>query len=337
MGRFKSSTATQRTRAYPSLRLLVPLILVVLASITGIKKFEAWDQVSTLWDSGIAPILLVDNPHLLRFLVVYPGFMLEEIHPGVGFSIYIGIFFAINCVVWRQIVFRSIGRGPPLWAWVVFVAAHASMNGRGVLAWTAWLLCVAISIRILRQSKSVIGESPKVLLSCFLATVSTGVFVVVFSAFVLTMIRHARTKRAETRRGMVYIGRIAIVAVMGVFADIPGLQSIKISSFSAGGSTGQSICSVMEPAPYSVGISVGVTLSIWAMMVAILLGLRLAFGRPLPIEVLFTLLPLAGGLFGYTVLTLSIPMILVLAARLVAQRQSSRVRRRYENLLAGIK
>jgi hypothetical protein len=306
-----------------------------LATFLALKRFEPWDQVMVLWDSGLSPILLIDNPHFFRFLVVYPGFRLEDQFPTIGFSIYVSLFFASNCLLWSRVSIRAIGGYPPLWGWIIFVSAHALMNGRGVLAWTAWLMCILVCLRMSRESVRWAKEIPKITVSCLLAAVSTGVFVIVFGAFFIFIARNLRARRRQSGRRRPILGPLVVLFVLGYFTQYFVSAIGKNLEFFGGGLTG-----ALGMLEHGAGVLftldfVGLTVLAAALSVGVLLMLRLLFGKVLPASILLSLLPIVGGLFGFTVLTLCIPMVIVLIVSALRRRTGGFANLAHSELLGG--
>lgn len=156
---------------------------ILISTKLGLKAFTPWSQVTDLWESGKTIKELAGNFHFFRYLVAYPGLYLENMLPGFGFSAYVGLFVAASAMLFRASNLLANSRAPGILAWSIFFAAHAFMNGRGAIAWTAWMLCVKLTIG--NYNKRRLGDllnfrtSVVIAVSTFLSSVTSGVFLVV--------------------------------------------------------------------------------------------------------------------------------------------------------------
>lgn len=292
---------------------VLALLFAVIFSRFGIKRFEPWPQVLELWESGVSPLLLAvsGHPHFFRFMTSYVGFLLEEAYPLMGFSFYVSIFFAANVLLWRKVAFLSNGRAPSAVAWTVFLAAHFFMNGRGVIAWTAWLLCVWLCLMQARGEPRRLKGLLLTALTCWLAAVSTGVFVVAVIAFVLFRFHYKGRRRTGIfTKGL---GLVISVPVLYVIANYFVVAVTKNIDFYGGGLQG-----LFGMLAHGVGkVLFGseimavliVSLSAFTLMFFVML-LKLRKQAFTPMEKLIAC-AVFGGLFGFTVLTLAVPLVLL--------------------------
>ncbi|MGB9108866.1 MAG: hypothetical protein WCC39_09280, partial [Telluria sp.] len=214
------STTLPEPNTRPALRAglarwLMSFAAAALVSFVGLKRFEPWDQVMDLWEGRVSPLLLAvtGHPHFFRYLTAYPGFLWEESYPDVGFSLYISLFLAFNVVLWRGLSLLATGRAPTVLAWFGFFAIHFFMNGRGVIAWTSWLLCLSLCLQLTRGPVTGLRPLLLVALSCWLAAVSTGVFIVVVASFVLFYLQYRQRTRMKPLRKTILL----IVATPVIF------------------------------------------------------------------------------------------------------------------------
>lgn len=295
------------------IHFIAPLMCGALVTLLHIKSFEAWDQVADLWELGVSPLLLavIGHPHFFRFLTAYPGFLLEDMFPTVGFSLYIAVFFALNVALWRHVSLLAIGRAPSIAGWTIFFAAHFFMNGRGVIAWTGWLICVLLCVQLTKGEIG--GVKPLLLagLSCWLAAVSTGVFIVVVMALLLFYLQYRRRSRGNNVRKLIifavttpllyYVGEYLVLAIR------------KNIDFFGGGLGG-----VIHMLAHGLGrVLFGselLAVCLFALTAFLLLFLIMFVRmrqRPLtPLEQLLGY-SIFGGMFGLTVLTLAVPIFLI--------------------------
>lgn len=284
---------------------------ISLLSVFGIKVFEAWSQVLILWEGEINPLLLIGHPHMPRYLVAYPGFLFEALLPSIGFSLYIAVFFAFNVVLLRNVAQIVIYQLPSLGIYLTFAAIHLAMNGRGVIAWTAWLLCVLVCHKISMKISQPSNQLGWIALSCLLATVSTGVFIVVILAFALVTLRNLRFRRQISLvRWLLVLAAALPICYVSLEYFLIAVQ--KNMEFYGGGIEG--IFNMLE---HGVGvilfeINIPKLVVLWFMACsAIVMMFLLMLGRRLSLLDSFILLSLTGGLFGFTVLTMLLPLLLL--------------------------
>jgi hypothetical protein len=296
-----------------SIHFIAPLMCGTLVSMLHIKSFEAWDQVTDLWESGVSPLLLavIGHPHFFRFLTAYPGFLLEDTFPTIGFSLYISVFFALNVALWRHVSLLASRRAPSIAGWAVFFAAHFFMNGRGVIAWTGWLICVLLCIRLTRGETGGVKPLLLVALSCWLAAVSTGVFIVVVMALLLFYLQYRRRSRGHiVRKLIIFAVTMPLLYYVGEYLVLAIKKNI---DFFGGGLDG-----VIHMLAHGLGrVLFGSELLAVCLiaLAAFLLLFLIMFVRmrKRPFTPLEQLLGYAifGGMFGLTVLTLAVPIFLI--------------------------
>lgn len=283
---------------------------MVVASLAGLKTFQAWDQVQLLWDADLNPILLIAHPHLPRYLVAYPGFLLEESFANHGFSLYICAFLTANCILFNKVAVSALGHRPGLPAFITFLAFHLAMNGRGVIAWTAWLLCAWICLETVRTSH--LGTRLLWTFPCaLLASVSTGVFVVAMVALSMIMLQQLRHSMRRTGPGTTFIVVALTFPLIYMIGDYFLFAIEKNLDFYGGGISGA--IAMLEHGLGSIAFRSPV-LSTAIALVAFFSAAAFTLVRPrrkfTPLERLIGT-AVAGGLFGFTVLTLCIPLLLV--------------------------
>jgi len=291
--------------------MLAAFIFFAVFILTGVKSFSAWPQVMGLWQGSTSLYSLFGHPHLFRFLVAYPGLTLDAWLPEFGFSIYCSIFFFLNARLWADIMWRTVLVKPSLLGWCIFFGIHLLMNGRGVIAWSAWLMCVSLCLDLSRSKEEVKWLFLRIFLSGFLASVSTGVFVVVLASIVVFLVgglHHRRIDFLNIRAGFVFCLGVPL-AYMLISYFIVAIN--KNLDFYGGGIQG-----VVDMLGHGMGkfflsidclnflLPVIFFYCVFLIMVFAYLGIRLS-----PINKLL-LISMVGGLFGFTVLTLAMPLIL---------------------------
>jgi len=307
--------------------LLGPLVFAVfcLLSLTGVKVFEAWPQVTVLWDSGWPLLYFIDHFHFERYLAAYPGLMLEERLPGIGFSIYISLFATINTLLFRQVHMNFTGYRPSLFAYVIFLLIHLAMNGRGPIGWAGWLLCLGLHGRFDAPDRTgpfmTITNSSLLFFSILFSSVSSGVFMVVFLSNAMLI--------ARVLRGSLHIHRLSLGRVLtllfasaiigyGIYRAILYLLDAVVKIHLFFGS-------------YSAVITHGVGLLVEryelsvVLLVAAILGISFALfwtflkGRIAPVLWPLMAISMVGGAFGFTTLTLNIPLVLIFISILIRE------------------
>lgn len=286
--------------------------LAAIFSIAGIKVFAAWPQVSDLWDAEASLILLIGHPHFFRFLATYPGFVLESHFPGTGFSLYVALFFAFNCTLWDRLSRRVNGDGPSWIPWIVFLGAHVAMNGRGVIAWTAWLLaagaCLDMSANHIRLAVA-LGKS---ITALFFAAVSTGVFVVVFSVIAFFGVKRIRQGWLGLEGWGFFTTLVLGIPLLNLAIEYFFAALDKNLSYYGGGWSG-----AVNMLEHGLGMLVtnGGVAGLLMVLALLPMLLVMAFvwlvGKPASPIMILMVAALLGGIFGFTVLTLAIPMVLL--------------------------
>lgn len=292
---------------------LTAFAAAALLSFIGLKRFEPWDQVLDLWEGNVSPLLLAvtGHPHFFRYLTAYPGFLWEESYPDFGFSLYISLFLAFNVVLWRGLSLLATGRPPTLLAWCGFFATHFFMNGRGVIAWTSWLLCLSLCLRLTRGPVRGLRPLLIVALSCWLAAVSTGVFIVVVASSVLFYLQYRQRTRMKPLRKAILVAVAAPVVFYVAQYLLLAIQ--KNIDFFGGGFEGvyHMLAHGLGRVLFGNELLAVVLVAAAAFSLLFLVILVRMRNRPFtPVEKLIGI-ACGGGLFGLTVLTLAVPLVLL--------------------------
>jgi hypothetical protein len=296
-------------RNIPCADALIAIAAASVATLSSAKVFDAWGQVTVLWEAGLSPLTLIGHAHMLRYMIAYPGFLLEESWPGTGFSLYVGIFFGLNVLLLRLITQLVAARRPSLGVYSLFIGTHLAMNGRGVIAWAGWLLCVWICLRISAGQARPGGQIGWIALSLWLAAVTSGVFVVVVLSLVVFIVLH---RRAAWRSSPLSSVAAVVMGAPVVWLAWNYLLVVtqKNLEFFGGESFG-----LIYMASHGMGkiILDSGPLAILLLGAIGFTGIQVLLTYRLHITPLDRLICLAtvGGLFGFTVLTLAIPLLLV--------------------------
>ena len=289
---------------------LIPIFFVQ----SGLAKFEPWEQVTALWEQGLNPLEMVEHAHFYRFLIAYPGLKLKEYLSEIGFTYYILIFWMFNIALWRRICIIVSGCGARKINTLLFIVVHIAMNGRGAIAWSGWLLCVFVNLRVNRKPFNSLVDPLLLALGLLLSAVTTGVFIVAFSVVLLFFVRqifYEKTKMQLMMPGRLIV-TLAYVLIIYHFASYFSVSIFKNIEF-----FGNGFDSVLNMMSHGAGtylnkfteaeLSLLVTLIFLIVLVIILVRSR----RESPILIMVGLASL-GGIFGFTVLTLLIPLMLII-------------------------
>jgi hypothetical protein len=290
---------------------LLTLLGVTFFTLIGLKNFEAWSQVLDLWASDEPLFLLAGHPHFFRYLLMYPGLSWEHHAPGLGFSTYVAMFVAFNAVLWQKLSYLCMRCTPPVGAWVIFIAIHFFMNGRGVMAWSAWLLCSCVCLHMQRGELGSWARLWRMTGACLLATVSTGVFVLV--AITLLYFYATRANKNRRRSGLkktVLFGLVTPVLI--IIFDYFLVAIDKNLEFYGGGFEGAFNMLNHGLGVIFAGSFIGTMLLIALAPPALMaMAFFAIYGKDLlPLKKLI-LFAVGGGLFGFTVLTLIIPLLIL--------------------------
>lgn len=293
---------------YKFLFFIFSLSLLIL-NISSLKVFYAWEQVSTLWNGNINPLSLFGHPHFPRYILAYPGFLLQELLPINGFSIYISVFFAINVLLLTKVSLLINHRRPSIFIFTIFIATHMAMNGRGVIAWTSWLICLWVCLKLKKKIARPFTEMGWITLSCWFAAVSTGVFILVITTFIIYLSKNIKLGEIAKSEGKVRT-IFFVLPISYVFLHYFIVAIEKNLDFYGGG-----VGAVFNMLQHGLGI-VLINLTPINLLLIITMGFLSVFivalvtlGRSMTDHELFIVLPLMGGFFGYTVLTLIIPSL----------------------------
>jgi hypothetical protein len=288
-----------------------------LLSLTELKVFEAWSQVTYLWDSGQPLLYFIGHFHFTRYLTSYPGLMFEESYPGIGFSIYMSIFVTLNTLLFRQIHNAITGYPPSLFVYIIFLLIHLFMNGRGAIGWSGWLLCLSLHCKFSNSDQTgsflTVGNSSMFFFSTLFSSVSSGVFIVVFMSNILLIARLLRSSALSHKLKFKHLVSILFANVIvgcsiyfATFYLLDALQKILLfyGSYSSVVMHGLGLLAIYY--------DLATALIIIVIMAIIFILLWVILKREVPSVIwLLFITSMAGGVFGFTTLTLTIPLFLI--------------------------
>ena len=282
------------------------LFIFAVLAIYQIYQFDAWGQITLLY-SYHAPFLdLVDHPHFFRYFVTYPGLWAEDYWGYGWFSAYISMFM-IGSAYFIYRICRGFGFFYVVMALALIMPFHAFMNGRGVLSWFGWILVIFL-IRKPIGSKYSIFEILLFIVAALCSSVSTGTFVVVFSAVIISFAyRFFKSKYKQDIFIIVLLSTIFSKYFIVSFSknidfyDYGDGFMANMLSHGLGGILSQNITLLL-------GISIILMISPFVFDFIIR---NVGF-----IGNVILITPLIGGIFGFTTLTLAVPaLVLMLVSR----------------------
>lgn len=303
-----------------STRTLLGLAVFVgfcLLSLTELKVFAANSQVTFLWDTGQPLLHHIGHFHFSRYLVSYPGLFLEESYPGIGYSIYISIFVTLNTLLFRRVHNAMTGCPPNLLVYIFFLLIFLLMNGRGVIGWSGWLLCLSLHCKFRNYDRTVsfltFGNVSLSFFSILFSTVSSGIFVVVFmsTVFLATRLLRASNMGLKFKSTHFYTNFFSIIMLgyITYLAIVYLLNALhKVLLFY--GSYSKIIMHGLGLLALSYDLSIVLFTSV--IITVSLILLRIILKRNID-TVIWPLLiiSMVGGAFGFTTMTLNIPLVLI--------------------------
>lgn len=289
-------------------------IVSISFSYFGFVNFESWPQVTDLYAYHLPMYLLYDHPHFYRYLIAYPGLYLSEFYGDQMFSVYISLFMIISIYILLRIM-AGLNLFLIFSACLAMIAIHGFMNGRGAISWCGWMLAIYVILRP-QETRISIFEAILTAFALLSASVSTGTFAVTFGALVLSALR--RLIFLKQYREIITL--FPIVYLYWQYFILSFEKNIEYYRY------GKSnfLVNMLEH-----GLGGLISNSPVLMAIVVFLGMILPFivhflRKKLTTDEIFILLgPLAGGIFGYTTLTLAIPSILVIAGRRMSAPSSA--------------
>ncbi|MFU1477803.1 hypothetical protein ACM25N_08875 [Roseovarius sp. C7] len=283
-----------------------------------VKAYEPWSQVLLLHNSDFSLYELTEHFHFARYLAAYPGLMLEDDLPGLGYSVFVSVIVSLNVVLFRRFYRVCLGSAPSFLMLVIFVLIHIAMNGRGPIGWFGWLLCLDLFARFNHPANEfslfTVGSGSQVIGAMLFSSVSSGVFIVVFVSIIYLFIRWM--KLHEFRDGF-YISRLVVSSLVAATIGYVVYRAV-VYAFDAISKILEFFGSFSDVISHGLGafeLSSDGILVLFAICIG---GVSVFFVRyvlrdRLPPDI-WTLLCIAmvGGAFGFTTLTLTIPLFLVL-------------------------
>jgi hypothetical protein len=268
--------------------------------------------VEELWSQGVTPLDYDVGIHYGRYVSVYAGFLLEDLLPNYGFSYYLSTWMILNIIMMNRIAEKILERKPGIWFYLLIIGMHLNMNGRGVILCSAWILCIWCLINI--YNFSLLKSSLLLVSSLWFGSASTGVFFVIFFTFFFFILRgyflQFSSKEVNKKIGLMYILLVFIVLLLGLDYLVSAVE--KNLHFYGGDLDG--LINMLE---HGYGHLVFKNAYIFVVIIALVAIFKLIYLKSskrikLNSELsYFIIIPILFGVFGYSVLALSIfPIIL---------------------------
>jgi hypothetical protein len=294
--------------AEPVLIVFLYLLFVGLV-LSGLIVFVAWQQVEDLHHARVALEVLYGHPHFARYLIARPGLMLADIMGPVGFSLYVANFAALSILL-MYLMLRRQNWLLVLLACLFIFAIQLVMNGRGAISWFGWMAILWLFFE--PEKLRWFLRLPLLLFALLCTSVSSGTFSVAFiTVFGFYLSRLPRNGFWYTA----FVAGVLIYAYYDLF--IEGVQR-NLSYYMLG--TRNPIINMLRhgfgevilDSPVLFVMALGILFLVSGILV---LALRI---KPQAREALVLVVPLAGGTFGYTTLSLLLPSLVVILSRRAA-------------------
>lgn len=289
-------------------------IAFMIPILAGLTTFVSWPQVELLHRSGLDLDLLYGHPHFFRYLVARPGFLLADRFGDVAFSFYLG-----NFAFGSLMLMYSLVRRQSFWiaasAVLLVLVIQMLMNGRGVISWFGWMIILKIVL-----------DSPRVrpvlhfclLIFALLCTsVSSGTFSVAFGTTLAFLA--IRIDRANWWR-LIGIMAALLASYWGLFMQ--GVER-NLAFYSLGNRN--PVINMLQHGAGDIVINhpVAIVLAICSALLALLLLWNPLLSKMNARDLIVLIVPVGGGLFGYTTLSLLVPSVVAVLARRAGNRSAS--------------
>lgn len=329
-------SGTRRPIQLPALTATTTVwVIFSVAVLLGVKQFSLWSQVVDL--QGTNPLYLYQglHPHFLRYLLVYPVFEASALAGFAPDTVFSGVCLVALFIVFLAVrhIDQNLSQDDSTLAcvfWSISLCGIAIlMNGRGILAFLgyAMLLFSLVPLPDDRHPRWWLFISlPIAMLFC---SVSSGVlfvaFAQLFTTCVICVLRQREMRSASNTPLVLAAGALTTVLfwnflAVGLHKNLTyyggGVEAIwTMLNHGAG-----RIIAMADPLillPAALVLFAASLLAVWAAR---------AFSLPVVICGASVLLALAGGVFGFT--TLSVGFVPALGmVRLLFVRPSKTVLR----------
>lgn len=295
--------------------ILIFLVCMIGLSLLGKFSFYSWQQVLDLYSYGLPFDALYGHPHFFRYLVAYPGLHLANLYGEEWFSVYI-VFFMTLSIYLMYYLLREGKSGLIFLSCASVFILHIFMNGRGAISWLGWMLIVYVMFTNTGQKEKIIN-TPILILALLLCSVSSGTFSVAYITVILfytyKFFKHFKLLNFDI---LLRISIPFFISYLYYDLFMSGINR-NLDYYRLG--SRNIIYNMLEHGFGSFVLEHPLYIAI--MLISLLIILSYLFfaldRKPTILEFIVIGVPLAGGIFGYTTMTLAIPsLFLVVFARL---------------------
>ncbi len=200
------------------------VFVYTLSCLTGVVSFELWSQVIVIWEKeydNIINIIMMNHPHLLRFLLVLPVFLLSNILSvdyNYIFSVFVPVLVILSVLNINKVVidfdeqYRDFEKYILFVSTFIFVASISLfMNGRMLfaIAGGSILLYITHFWDRLKFSSVVTGS----FVGLFISSVSSGVFTGYVVSFIAVSIFNLLVVRSRKNKALFLFSILYFVVV----------------------------------------------------------------------------------------------------------------------------
>lgn len=290
-------------------------IFMIGLSFSGKFLFYSWPQVNDIYNYNLPFMDLYDHPHFLRYLVAYPGLYLADFYGEEFFSAYIVMFMSLSIYLMYYLL-RDAKSILILCGCLSVFVLHLFMNGRGAISWLGWMLIIYTTFSNKFETQT-FSNFFIITLALLLCSVSSGTFSVAFVAVIIFYI-HRFFKEMRFFNTKAAFANTAMMFILYFYYDIFISGIYKNMNYYSGGDINV-FYRMLEHGAGSILIDYPIYIILLSVFSIILFTYILfSLERMLDIrELIIVVIPLFGGVFGYTTMTLAIPSIfLVVYARI---------------------
>lgn len=306
-----------------SLSAIITSILLLILVIFNLKQFSLWPQVTNLWESGFELKDVFQNPHGLRYLLVYPFFIIAE-YTNIDYDVIFSfssiiLFYIILKLNLNLLSYFSIENNISiLLVSLLYLLLALEMNGRMLFSIIGSSFIIYTSL----SNKQSILFYPLLFLSITLSSVSSGTFILsILWVFTYLIFAHEKNKNE-----VVFLLTLGFIIS---FISIPYiiLLVLKNINYFGGGITG-----IYNMLHHGIGKIIPIDPIIIFFifiyfLISILLSTAIYFifirrkinSRNFKILFLFLLLGCVIGVFGASTFLYSTPIFILIIAYVVTK------------------
>ncbi|MCG9650478.1 hypothetical protein L1D24_18165 [Vibrio brasiliensis] len=296
----------------------IPLTIMLIVVIFGIKSFHLWEQVVILWKDDFPISNVLSHPHGPRYLLVYPIFVVSSllsISYNFLFSLLTAFITAsmiyLNVKAIGHFLKRNLNIHEALIIGTIFISITMFMNGRIIFS----LLGSSLFLYLISNNPSTAKTLILTFASVALCSVSSGtIMILTFWALVYMLIFKKKS----------IIEHLIVLFSFMSFFFLFGPYFIRITNKNIN-YYGSGLEGVLNMLSHGAGKIFFIDKFYLALVTALLISLVVItfiiiallnkFIVKKELVLLFTLLfiGLSGGLFGFSTLAVSLPLVVILA------------------------